>query len=332
MDEVRDYVARLGDNSLILLLTFNQDKANHVFSYEESIDLIAEKAKVPIYGLWDFYLGRGLVGGFLINGYSQGEMAAKLALRMLRGEAPGQIPVVRQSPNSYMFDYRQLVRFGVDFQKLPPDSVILNRPVSFYEQYHTLVWGVGLFIFLLVIAICFLYVNIIGRKKVEKELKVHATTDTMTGVINRRTGLLFLEEKLLEADESHEPCTICFIDINDLKNVNDQWGHHQGDRLIETVCRLIEGALRPSDILARLGGDEFLIIFPSCTAAQAALIWESIIAQAAEYNKSEFYFQVSISHGFVQYEPGSAVPSDELIKKADFYMYEDKMKQKGITK
>ncbi len=332
MAEVRDYVARLGDDSLILLLTFNQDKANHVFSYEESMDLIAEKAKVPIYGLWDFYLGHGLVGGFLTDGYSQGELAATLALRMLRGEAPGQIPVVRQSPNNYMFDYRQLVRFGVDPQKLPPGSMVLNQPASFYGQYRTLVWGVGLFIFLLVIAICFLYVNIIGRKKVEQELKVHATTDTMTGVINRRTGLLFLEEQLVRADEAGKPCTICFIDINDLKRVNDQWGHHQGDRLIETVCQLIKEALRPADILARLGGDEFLIIFPSCTIPLAALIWESIATQTVEYNKTESYFQVSLSHGFAQYNPGSTVSSNELIKEADFCMYQDKMKQKGIIK
>ncbi|SHJ37349.1 ABC transporter substrate binding protein [Propionispora hippei] len=332
MAEVRDYVSRLGDDSLILLLTFNQDKANHVFSYEESMDLIAEKAKVPIYGLWDFYLNHGLVGGFLTDGYSQGELAATLALRMLRGEAPGQIPVVRQSPNNYMFDYRQLVRFGVDLQKLPPGSMVLNQPASFYGQYRTLVWGVGLFIFLLVIAICFLYVNIIGRKKVEQELKVHATTDTMTGVINRRTGLLFLEEQLVRADEAGKPCTICFIDINDLKRVNDQWGHHQGDRLIETVCLLIKEALRPADILARLGGDEFLIIFPSCTIPLAALIWQSIATQALEYNKTESYFQVSLSHGFAQYNPGSAVSSNELIKEADFCMYQDKMKQKGIIK
>lgn len=325
MSAVQEKVAQLSPDSIILLLTFNQDKSNNIFSYEESVELISQQARVPIYGLWDFYLGHGIVGGLLTNGYSQGELAAKMVSRILEGESPGNIPVVRESPNSYIFDYNQLLKFKVDPKKIPDGSLLVNQPITFYEQYKTLVWGVGLFIITLVVAICLLYVNIARRKKVEEELQIYATTDTMTGVLNRRTGLLFLEEQMALADRTGRECTICFVDVNDLKKVNDQCGHSEGDRLIEAVSSILKSALRKSDILCRLGGDEFLVIFPACTLTQAELTWARIDADIQAYNANHANcFQVSVSRGFAQYVPDSAVSPNELIKEADFNMYNDK--------
>jgi diguanylate cyclase (GGDEF)-like protein len=333
MSAVQDKVEGLPSDSVILLLTFNQDKSNNIFSYEESVELIARHAKVPIYGLWDFYLGHGIVGGLLTNGFFQGELAAKMISQILEGESPGNIPVVRQSPNSYIFDYNQLLRFKVDYNRIPEGSLIVNQPLTFYEQYKALVWGVGLFIVTLVVAICLLYVNITRRKKVEQELQVYATTDTMTGVLNRRTGLLFLEEQLSLADRTGQTCTICFVDVNDLKKVNDRCGHHEGDRLIEAVSQILKAALRKSDILCRLGGDEFLIIFPACSLVQTELIWERISQDIELYNDcSDNSFEVSVSRGFAEYQPGSAVSANELIKEADVNMYQDKNSLKNFLK
>lgn len=333
MPEVQENVARLDEGSLILLMTFNRDKAGNRFSYKDSIQLIAGKAKVPIYGIWDFYLGHGMLGGMVTTGYAQGEMAAGLVKRIFAGEKPGNIPVVKESPNRYMFDYRQLVKFGIGVNDVPAGSVVVNKPFNFYERYWMMVWGVAFFILLLLVVVMALYVNIKQRQKVEEQLKVYATTDGMTGVMNRRTGLLFLEEQMALAERMDKELTICFVDVNDLKKVNDCYGHSEGDRLIKTVSRFMKESLRKSDILCRFGGDEFLMIFPGCRAEEAELLWNRIYDKILRFNAAvDWPFSIGISHGLAEYNPAEPQSPEQLIQLADYAMYQEKNSLKGTWK
>jgi ABC-type uncharacterized transport system substrate-binding protein len=127
-DELRQRVATLANNSLILLMTFNRDRTGKVLTYEDSSELIREASKVPIYSVYDFYLGYGVVGGKMISGTTQGLLAADLALRVLQGEPAERIPVVKNSLNQYMFDMFELNRFGIPLTSLPPKSAIINQP------------------------------------------------------------------------------------------------------------------------------------------------------------------------------------------------------------
>ena len=104
MSELQERIRTLPPKSVILLTVFNYDKSGRFFTYEESLARIYPHAKVPIYSIWDFYLGRGIVGGMLTSGFQQGKAAGELTLRILRGEDAGKIPVIRRSPNRYMFD------------------------------------------------------------------------------------------------------------------------------------------------------------------------------------------------------------------------------------
>lgn len=96
---------------------------------------------VPIYSSWNFYLGGDIVGGFMINGSDQGHTVAKLGLKILNGASIKSIPVVTETPASYIFDYNQLKQFKIDKTLLPNDSIIINQPFSFYEEYKLLVWA-----------------------------------------------------------------------------------------------------------------------------------------------------------------------------------------------
>lgn len=330
MSELRERVGRLNEEHLLLLLAFTQDRSNNVFSYEESIRLIAERAKVPIYGIWDFYLGHGMLGGMVTSGYFQGKTAASMVRRILDGEAVSDIPVVRQGPNRYMFDYDQLQRFGVVPEDLPEGSIILNRPESFYRQHRLLVMAVILVMAVLVSAVVVLAVNIRRRKKVEAELRYYATTDEMTGVLNRRTGLLFLERQMAQADRQGSKLCVCFADLNNLKEVNDNCGHDMGDVVIVRLCRFLSEHIRSSDILCRLGGDEFLAILPGCDLAAAEAMWRRIEGRVDRHNAGvgELYERVSVSHGFAEYDPLCPVGLDDLIRIADQAMYRDKERVK----
>jgi PAS domain S-box-containing protein len=171
MSELQERIKSLPSNSIILMTVFNYDKSGQFFTFEESLECIYLHASVPIYSVWDFYLGRGIVGGMLTSGFQQGKAAGELALRIIRGEDAGQIPVIRRSPNRYMFDYAQMKRFSISQQALPEDSTLINLPDTFYSHYKALIFlSVGTFI-LLAIIIFVLVFNISLRKRTEKALR-----------------------------------------------------------------------------------------------------------------------------------------------------------------
>ena len=134
---------------------------------------IAERTSVPIYTVWDFALGQGIVGGYLVSGFTQGQTIARIALEILRGETMERAPISINSPSRYMFDYKQLKRFDVDEDLLPPDSVIINRPTSIYAEYRRTVWLALAIITILSIVILILGTNVRRRQRAERRLRAN---------------------------------------------------------------------------------------------------------------------------------------------------------------
>lgn len=170
MEELLGKVSEITPDDIILLLTLNQDSAGEVFSYDQSIALISRQARAPMYGVWDFYLGKGIVGGGLVTGYDQGRTAGDMALRVLDGTPVSEIPVVRSTPIRYEFDYRQMQRFDIQKRELPQGSRVINEPQSFYSLHREFVWGVALGFLALVTIIALLLLNIRQRKLGEAAL------------------------------------------------------------------------------------------------------------------------------------------------------------------
>ncbi len=171
MEDLLKQVASLPKGDIILLMTFNRDRSGKVIVYDDSISLIAKASRIPVYGVWDFYLGKGMVGGMLTSGFDQGKVAAEMALRILDGEKVRDIPVVKESPNRYMFDYEQLKRFGISLGKLPEGSMLVNKPVSFYEEHKGKVLGVAAILLTLSGMLITLLINIERLKKTEASLR-----------------------------------------------------------------------------------------------------------------------------------------------------------------
>jgi PAS domain S-box-containing protein len=207
MPALLDRIEKLPSQNLVLLMSFNRDASGQVFNYDTSIGLIAEKCRVPIYGVWDFYLGQGIVGGKLTSGKAQGETAAAIARKIIQGEPADKIPIVTQSPNRWMFDYHQLRRFNIDESRLPPGSEIINRPQSIYGKYKAVIWSMLVTLVALALLSLFLMTNIQQRKKAEKELLasqqfIMGITGNVPGVVyqfyampDRHFGLRYVSEK-----------------------------------------------------------------------------------------------------------------------------------------
>lgn len=170
--------------------------------------------------------------------------------------------------------------------------------------------------------------DITRQKDMEKTLKLYATKDQLTGVLNRHSGMQQLEVEMEQARKQGTPLSVGFADLDRLKQVNDTLGHSQGDKYICLVASCMQSVLRQSDTIARLGGDEFLLIMPGCPLERAAFIWERIEMQFSEiYTDGKFPEPLSVSCGMVALQPGQGV--DELLEAADAEMYRVKQSHRS---
>ena len=118
IDDISKKVSKLKDDTAVLFVLLFKDTTGKYFTYKQGFKQIRKASNVPIYGLWDFYLNYGIVGGLLTSAIGQGEAVSKMALDVLKGKEISQIPILEKSPNEYMFDYYELDRFNIDCYKI----------------------------------------------------------------------------------------------------------------------------------------------------------------------------------------------------------------------
>ncbi len=171
--------------------------------------------------------------------------------------------------------------------------------------------------------------DITELKRMENELTIHASTDALTGVLNRRAGMDLMKRKFETAGHETEEFHLCFFDIDGLKAVNDKFGHLEGDSLIMDVCRVIREEIKPEDTIFRYGGDEFMILFDhSCEEEikkTCSRIEESF--EALNRNKQKPYL-INVSTGVFSYKQEMNLELEQLIEIVDKNMYDNKAKKK----
>lgn len=171
------------------------------------------------------------------------------------------------------------------------------------------------------------------NRKSYLRVKYHSEFDNLTKVYNRRAGLEKLNDLLPTDNRRKFLCSLCFIDINGLKQVNDTLGHKLGDELILTVVDAIKSVIRKEDFVIRLGGDEFIIIFDGIDSSIAEEVWGRITSIYEEINSNENrQYLISVSHGIVSHSNNQRSQIDDLIKLADEKMYEEKRATKEDLK
>jgi PAS domain S-box-containing protein len=135
MPDLLESLRHLPHHTIVLLTTIGQDAAGTPFKSSETGPMVAAAANAPVFTLFDVYLNHGEVGGYLSSLSEQGKVAGAIALRMLRGEKPWEIPKVKRV-NAYMFDWHALRRWGLHERDLPAGSIVINRPPDFWQTYR----------------------------------------------------------------------------------------------------------------------------------------------------------------------------------------------------
>ncbi len=163
------------------------------------------------------------------------------------------------------------------------------------------------------------------NRKTYLRIKYYSEYDPLTKALNRRAGIAKLQKLTPVSERRDVQVSLCFLDINGLKEVNDTLGHAIGDELIKSVSDTIYSEIREQDFLIRLGGDEFLIVFEGIGEDKTEIIWKRIVNCYDQINQNEARkYNISVSHGIVVFEGKGKTHLDDLISEADEKMYQEK--------
>ena len=152
-----------------------------------------------------------------------------------------------------------------------------------------------------------------------------ATVDELTGLSNRRGFMMLAQHSLLLCLRQNIPAALVFIDLDHLKQVNDQLGHAEGDWVLVTFAQHLMKAFRSSDVVARLGGDEFLVLLTNHSKAAAESAMARLQQALDATNEAEARgYDISFSYGLVEFDPKRHHTIGALISEGDSLMYKTK--------
>jgi len=167
--------------------------------------------------------------------------------------------------------------------------------------------------------------DITERKSLEEKLRVISITDELTGLYNRRGFITLSEQHRKMVARTRQAMLLFFADLDKLKEINDSFGHQEGDKALMEVAEILKSAFRESDIIGRIGGDEFAVLVTNASDAAGNLLAARIRSIIDRRNKTgDKSYPLGISTGVAQYDPAHPCSLDELMSRADERMYKEK--------
>lgn len=165
--------------------------------------------------------------------------------------------------------------------------------------------------------------DITARKQAEDSVRLQSLTDELTGLYNRRGFSLLVDQQIKYAQRSQLQCALLYVDLDNLKLINQAHGHDGGDLAITSVSEALRVAVRSSDLVARIGGDEFVVLAVDC--ADVPLLVRRVLDSVDEYNRSELLpFKLSVSVGSSEFKAGLDESIDQRMVEADQALLEIK--------
>lgn len=361
-EELKQKVKNLNDkNSIIMISTYYSDINNRIIKMDDITREISALSNVPIYHIYDFGLNYGIIGGSLQSGRQQGENAAAIAISIIEGEDPNNIPIFITDTTRTVFDYNQLLRFNIPLNALPQNSELINKPFSFYETYKTLVLTVvaAFSVLLIFVSILLFYIYKIQKMKrklsesheeltqIYKELSAsdEAMKQQYDEITKINEKIRLSEEKLaylayhdsitglpnklslyehakMIFDTEDKKAGLLFIDIDNFKYVNDTLGHTFGDKLIVKVSERLSVLLKDNCSIYRLSGDEFIIIINNIDGKKQVEEYASFLLENFLKDFDSLGSNLHISLSIgISLYPDHSNDLEQLLKYADIAMY-----------
>ncbi len=285
-EQLPGVLKKIPSENPVLLLSAYTDRNGKTLLFEESLKIIRENLSAPIWHLWYHGIGDGLIGGKVISHHEQGKTAGEMVMRILDGTDPANIPLVRESPNRYIFDHHELRRFGISLSDLPEDSLILHLPSSFYRE-HRAVFGAFMGVFL-----CFLMLILIMAFHIRRRRQA----ETALRESRNRYSILF----------EHSPLSIWEEDFSEIKNyienlrssgVNDFHSHFTQNPASVRECARLVRVLQINTETLRLFGvsskEEFPDRMPDYFTDES---WDIFREELIALARGETHFECEMPH------------------------------------
>ncbi len=161
----------------------------------------------------------------------------------------------------------------------------------------------------------------------QAELGNLALTDELTGLYNRRGFMALAERQLKLGRRSGRGMMLFVMDVDGLKQINDSFGHLEGDRALKSTAEVLEETFRDSDVVARLGGDEFAVLAIEASGHSETTIKTRLFECLKSINAEQSCYEISLSLGVARFDPRNRTSIGELMAKADQAMYEQKRRR-----
>lgn len=245
------------------------------------------------------------------------------AIKGLKGVAIDTHPVERQKQISA---FTIVPKYGW--------AVVVAQPtqIAFIERdmaLRSLLWIYGLFLALTAVLSSAVVHSMIVRHRSEEMIRNLSLTDELTGLYNRRGFLALAEEQLKLARRSKTELTLFFADLDGLKNINDEFGHKEGDMALIDTANILKTIFREGDIIARFAGDEYAVLVVSEAKVDSAFFIRRLEEFVHNFNlDGGRRYALSLSLGFSQFDPQKNASIDKLMTLADERLYELKRTRK----
>jgi len=202
------------------------------------------------------------------------------------------------------------------------------KPMS--PVYEAFLDSLMLIIFILPLLYFFLLrplkLHLTERKILEHKLREASITDELTGLLNRRGFRILSEQQCKVAIRNKYGISLLYADLDNMKYINDKFGHDEGDQALINTARILKNTFRESDIIGRFGGDEFAVFLTNDSEPKLEnTIIEHVLENLKSFNEqNQHKYKLSLSMGIAYENPEHPCPIDKLITQADKLMYEQK--------
>lgn len=326
LSEIEGHLPLLGTDSLLFALgALPRVAGGHPLGPEEIVAFARSRTSRPVYSDLDTTVGNGALGGYMNSGLENGRLLARIAQRVLAGESAAAIPVVYETPQALIFDYRELQRFGLSEHDLPSGGLLLHRPPSVFDpEYRIFLFGFAAIVaaLLLVLAAVVIRARILAAR--HAALHYQATHDDLTGLPNRA----WLNEQLLTGKWSGgRSLVLAMVDINRFQLINDTYGHSFGDEVVASVAQRLASFQDGQSQLVRFGGDAFVILRRSPDIEDLQAFCDLCAGMLVEpFDVAGHRLSVSAAFGVTMAAPRE-IDRDRLLREADTAMHEAKRKR-----
>lgn len=286
---------------------------NNTLSDTETTKYIVSKYfNIPVYSLRDSMVGKGIIGGRVISGIQQGEIAVKI----LNGSDENNYYIYE---NKYVADYDSVIKYGININNIPKNTEIINE---YYISKNFSFAVILIWVFIVGFLITVIFIMCLKTRKMKNlkdEVLYNFEHDVLTGTYNRNYFQKYFD---IISRKSTEPFAVFFIDIDNQKIINDIYGYNAGDLIIKEVSKRLTESFEKDDVIARFSGDEFGGIIKNFSGLDGLYkkLDKMVINLNKKFHIENYEINVYSSTGVALF-PYDGITLDVLLRNIDIAMH-----------